>query len=104
MSNGAMNGTSPKFAPGSVVATPGALQAIREAGQTPTQFVKRHVAGDWGEVGSEDGKLNDEALKDGSRILSAYTLRTGVRIWLITEATDEGGQRVATTLLLPDEY
>jgi hypothetical protein len=28
----------------------------------------------------------------------------GVRIWIITEATDDGGRRAATTILLPTDY
>jgi len=44
------------------------------------------------------------ALQDGSRILSAYHTSTGQKIWIITEATDDRGQRSATTILLPDEY
>jgi hypothetical protein len=51
-----------------------------------------------------DAALNDGALQDGSRLLSAYHLKTGVKIWVITEAADDEGNRSATTLLLPDEY
>jgi hypothetical protein len=47
---------------------------------------------------------NDEALKDGSRILSAYLTLKGKKLWVITEATDDDGHRAATTLLLPEEY
>lgn len=93
-----------KFALGFVTATPAALKAIRQAGQTPAEFLTRHAAGDWGEVCPDDAKLNDEALKDGSRLLSAYTLRSGVRIWVITEAVGDDGQRASTTILLPEEY
>lgn len=98
------NGSSPKFSLGQQVATPGALKAIHEAGQSAVQLLARHVAGDWGDLSEDDRRLNDEALTDGSRLLSAYTLRSGVRVWVITEATDDEGQRAATTLLLPDEY
>src|SRR3954470_18855792 len=90
---------SPKFSPGRQVGTPGALKAIHEAGQSALQFLARHVAGDWGDLGDDDKRLNDEALKDGSRLLSAYTLRSEVRIWVITEAADDNGQRAATTIL-----
>ena len=45
-----------------------------------------------------------EALIDGSRILSAYHTSNGVKLWVITESTDELGIRAATTILLPDEY
>jgi hypothetical protein len=89
-----------KFKIGQLVLTPGALAAITESGESPWHFVaQRHLAGDWGEVDEEDWRLNDEAVKDGSRILSAYTLKSKVRIWIITEA-----DRSATTILLPAEY
>jgi len=89
----------PKFSLGQLVATPGALQALAEAGQSPLEFVRRHQAGDWGEVPAEDVRENDYSVTHGFRLLSAYTLSTGVRVWLITEA-----DRSATTILLPDEY
>jgi hypothetical protein len=43
--------------------------------------------------------LLEYALKHGLRVLSAYTLRTGEKIWIITEA-----DRSRTTILLPGEY
>lgn len=95
---------SPKFALGQQVGTPAALKAIHEAGQSALQLLARHVAGDWGDLDDEDKRLNDEALKDGSRLLSAYNLRTGVRVWVITDAADDSGNRAATTILLPEEY
>lgn len=54
--------------------------------------------------GKGDQKLNQEALKDGSRIFSAYMLPTDVKIWCITTATDDDGKRESTCILLPDEY
>ena len=95
---------SPLFTLGQVVATPGALEAIEKAGQVLVEFLSQHAKGQWGELCEEDRRLNDEAVKDGSRILSAYRLKTGVKIWIITEAEDDKGHRAATTLLLPDEY
>jgi hypothetical protein len=94
----------PLFKLGQVVATPGAIEALEKAGQVPFEFIARHAKGDWGDLSEEDRRLNDEALKDGSRILSAYRLNTGLKIWIITEATDDNEQRAATTILLPEEY
>ena len=94
----------PKFALGQILATPGALEALQESGQTPQFFLARHVRGDWGEVCPEDAQLNDQALVDGSRLLSAYRTLKGTRLWIITEAADDGGHRIATTALLPSEY
>ena len=94
----------PQFSLGQVVATPGALDVLENAGQTVEEFLNRHHRGDWGDLSDDDAALNDEALRDGSRLLSAYHLTTGVKIWVITEAADDEGDRSATTLLLPDEY
>jgi len=94
----------PRFRLGQTVATPAALEAIQQAGQSPAEFLDRHVRGDWGNLSADDRALNDEAVQDGSRILSAYVTRAGEKIWVITEAVDDWGHRSATTILLPDEY
>ena len=84
---------------GEIVATPAALKAIEEAGQSPLEFLARHRQGDWGDVCDEDWNLNDEALTDGTRLLSAYKTKHNVKLWIITE-----WDRSATTVLLPEEY
>jgi hypothetical protein len=89
---------------GQTLATPGALAALEQAGQGPAQFLARHQLKDWGELCEDDKFANEESLKDGSRLLSAYQTKLGVKIWIITEAADDQGRRVATTILLPDEY
>jgi hypothetical protein len=100
-----MNTThKPLFLLGPIVATPGALEALAASGQSPAEFLRRHLVGDWGSVCPDDATLNDEALVDGSRILSAYHTSDGAKLWIITEATDDNGNRSATTLLLPSEY
>ena len=99
------NNGSPKFAFGKqIVATPGALEALEQSGQSAQQFLNRHVELEQGDLCDEDHELNAEAIKDGSRILSSYKTVKGERIWVITEAADDCGQRAATTLLLPSEY
>lgn len=87
------------FALGRVVATPGALDALQHANQTATEFLRRHAAGDWGEVDQEDQQANERALRLGLRVLSAYRTRLGTMLWVITEA-----DRSVTTVLLPEEY
>ena len=94
----------PLFDLGQVVATPGALDALRDAGQTPGEFLNRHITGDWGDLDEEDRQSNDTALTDGSRILSSYTTKKHERLWVITEATDDHGRRASSCLLLPAEY
>lgn len=88
-----------RFAPGRIVATPGALDALEEAGAEPSELLRRHLEGDWGEVPKEDARENERSLKHGFRVLSSYPLWTGAKLWIITEA-----DRSATTLLLPSEY
>jgi hypothetical protein len=93
-----------KFSPGRIVATPGALEAIRDSGQEAGEFLARHVTGDWGDLDCEDRQANDAALIDGSRLLSTYKTRKGEKIWIITEATNEFGMRYSSTILLPEDY
>jgi hypothetical protein len=88
-----------RFSLGSTVATPGAIEALARAGETPLPYLVRHSAGDWGDLDQHDKAENESALKDGVRILSAYLLADGTRIWVITEA-----DRSVTTILLPEEY
>jgi hypothetical protein len=95
---------SPKFALGQVLATPGALEALEHSGQSPAEFLRRHLRLEQGDLCDEDHELNNEALEDGSRILSSFKTANGEKIWVITEAADDDGKRVATTLLLPEEY
>ena len=47
---------------------------------------------------------NDEALVDGERLLSAYRTLQGVKIWIITEAADDEGNRSSTRTFAPPEY
>jgi hypothetical protein len=88
-----------RFPIGQLVATPGALEAFRRAGDSPFIYLRRHLHGDWGDLDAGDKAANNQALVDGIRLLSAYHLRDGTKIWLITEA-----DRSATTFLLPEEY
>lgn len=84
---------------GRLLATPGALEALQRSAQGVTEFLVRHLSGDWGELSQEDAQENNHALTQGLRVLSSYRLKSGVRIWVITEA-----DRSATTFLLPEEY
>jgi hypothetical protein len=91
--------TTPLFPLGRIVATPGALDALAPHPGLLPRLITRHAHGDWGEVDAHDKQANDEAVVDGSRILSAYATPGGVRLWIITEA-----DRASTCVLLPDEY
>lgn len=99
-----MNSKKPRFALGECLATPGAIEAMNASAQSATDFLKRHAKGDWGDLSEEDRELNELALQDGSRLLSAYKTLKGVKLWVITEAVGDDGHRAATTILLPEEY
>jgi hypothetical protein len=89
----------PAFELGQIVATPGALAALKKAGQQPGEFLTRHINRDWGDLSEEDRMENDYSLEHGFRLLSAYGTHAGDKLLIITES-----DRSATTLLLPEEY
>lgn len=100
-----INTTRAKFSPGRIADTSGALEAIKSSGQSPEVFIAAHLEGYWGgELCEEDRLLNDEALIDGSRLLSAYSTLRGVKLWVITEAADDEDRGSSATILLPEEY
>lgn len=90
--------------------TPG-IQALVEEGYCSATHIahciSRHYKGDWGVMDDEDMQTNDQAVKYGGRVLSAYPIDLSQpcrghgpnTIWVITEA-----DRSITTVLLPSEY
>ncbi len=93
-----MTPTKPTPVPlGQTVATPAALGAVSQPDIVAA--LRRHAAGDWGDVTPGDRAANDDALKSGERLLSVYQSATGTTFWVLTEA-----DRSATTVLLPDDY
>ena len=96
----------PLFRPGAVVATPAALATMEEHGTNAEVLLRRHLKGDWGNLCKEDAQQNNNAVKQGHRILSSYHLHKEGEptnehdtIWIITEA-----DRSYTTFLLPQDY
>ena len=67
--------------------------------QWPGSLWLAMFSGDFGEVDAEDRQANVDAIQHGERILSAYTLRTGERLWVITEA-----DRSSSCVLRPEDY
>ena len=63
----------------------------------------RYKKGDWGDLCEDDKGYNNDAVRDGDRILAAYNLPTSQaetkKIYIITE-----WDRSVTTILFPDEY
>jgi hypothetical protein len=62
-------------------------------------FITRHASGDWGDIADEDKRENELSVRQGFRTFSAYTTKSGIRVWVITEA-----DRSVTTALLPQDY
>jgi len=88
-----------RFALGQLAITPGALAAFQTTQENPYTYLQRHAQGDWGELVEEDVAENEYAVTRPLRLLSAYKLADGTRIWIITEA-----DRSVATILLPEEY
>lgn len=86
------------FEPGAIVATRGAAAVMVRLGLHPLALAIRHMSGDWGAIGEEDRLANEEALKDGARLMSVFKFGSDT-LWIITEA-----DRSVLTILLPDEY
>ena len=95
-----------RFKLGKIVATPFALAALEASDEDPLKFLSRHAACNWGDaLCPEDWEANNQALENGSRILSSYYLKDRSKLWIITEAaSDDDGNRPLTTLLLPENY
>ena len=107
-----------KFALGQVVATPGALDLLQKHGFSAAQLLARHVTGDWGDLCAEDRAMNEQALRDGSRIFSVYRLVNAdglaniprnkrdrcPTVWVITDAANDAGVRAVTTMLRSKDY
>jgi hypothetical protein len=69
-----------------------------QPGGNPLNYIVRHMNLDPGVLAAEDQLANLQAVREGTRVFSAYELRDGTRIWIITEA-----DRSVTTIL-PEEY
>jgi hypothetical protein len=89
-----------RFELGVATTTPGALELLAATGTAPTELLRRHHDGDWGELDGHDRRENERSLRNGWRVLSSYPVGEGGRkVWIITEA-----DRSSTTILLPEEY
>ncbi|MCV2351990.1 hypothetical protein [Paucibacter sp. Y2R2-4] len=97
----------PRFGLGLIVATNAACNFFNRHGINAMEYLRLHVRGQWGDVPPEDARANDEAIKNGGRILSSYRME-GRTVWIITEAVTESeaadNHRESTCLLFPSEY
>ena len=90
-------GLGESFPLGQTVATPHALRHLTH--DDILSALKRHAAGDWGDLDDYDRQANDRALRHGGRLFSAHHAADGVKIWIITEA-----DRSSSCVLLPVDY
>ena len=81
-----MTTTFTRFSPGQIVATPAALDLLAEHGVSPQTILRRHLAGDWGTLCSDDATLNDAAFI-ASRRESSAEARPGRPDHFISSAT-----------------
>jgi hypothetical protein len=88
-----------KFNLGRTLITPGALHALKDAEVTASSYLQRHASGDWGDVMPEDREDNEDALRNGGRLFSAYRTPLNQAIWVVTDA-----ERSMTTVFRPEEY
>lgn len=86
-----------RFQSGKLCATQGVMKNISQ--QKIARLVNRHIRGDWGDTCMADQKANEQAIRNGDRILSWYQISGKIRVLIITEA-----DRSATTIMLADEY
>jgi hypothetical protein len=86
-----------KFELGMVVMTPGARDSFSE--DFRTKCLEWHASGDWGDMDPEDVETNEEALRSGGRLMSAYKDASGATLWIVSEE-----DRTITTMLLSEEY
>jgi hypothetical protein len=73
-----------KFRLGNIVTTPTAGEKLAQ--DDILTGIRRHQAGDWGEVADYERTENDDALEKGRRLHSVYSSANGVIFSLITEA------------------
>jgi hypothetical protein len=88
-----------RFQLGQLFMTPGAIEALEDAGQSPQEFISRHAGLEQGELCDDDHRENLFSVDKPLRIFSAFKTSRNVKLWVITES-----DRSATTILLPDEY
>lgn len=89
--------SEPQFPLGQTVVTRTALSVLSALDIAGALY--RHQRGDWGDVGRDDWRANERALKHDERLLSVYHTAHGTKFYVISE-----WDRSLTTILLPEDY
>jgi len=85
----------PKFALGQTVITANAKAVLPEL--DVVLALQRHHSGDWGDVDNHDRQVNEDALRNGDRLVSIYKSVRDKKFYIITDGD-------VTTVLLPEDY
>lgn len=93
----AQSATTPKFPLGQTVITANANAVLPEL--DVVLALQRHHSGDWGDVDEHDRQMNDNAFRNGDRLVSIYKSVRGQKFYIIIE-----WDRSVTTILLPEDY
>lgn len=70
---------------GKVIVTPWAEHALYHANQPLDEFLELHQQGNWGDVDRDTFQRNEEALRTGGPILSAYETCGGDVLMILTK-------------------
>lgn len=90
---------------GRIIITDKATLVLKKHKMNGLELLDRHTVGDWGDISEGDKQANNEALKTGEQLLSAYFLPDETKVWIITDIeVDDQHHRKSTTVLLPEEY
>ncbi len=90
---------------GQIKITDKAARVLIKHRMSGLELLDRHTVGDWGNISDADKQANDESVKTGEQLLSAYFLPDESKVWIVTDAEiDNQHHRKATTVLLPEEY
>lgn len=83
-----------------LIASSAIAHEIPSFGEEVTACLRRHEAGDWGDLCDEDKRMNDEDAANGYGVLSMYITSNG-KMYIKTDIYEDGP---VTTILLPEEY
>lgn len=91
------------FQSGMWVLSPKVLQDFMKRGESITDYISRHITGDWGDISDKDKKRNEVALiSEGDIIFSSYVHtmkdKTSRTIWIMTNKS-----RSSTVVMFLDE-
>ncbi len=89
---------NPLFPLGIVVASAEATLALAKSKTQPDELLEQHASGRFGDVSPEQRHVNLDAIKNGGRVVSIFTLASGDRLHVVTAAN-----RMSTTILREGE-